>query len=74
VNSRLGEIAWGLWNTTSSPTQTQRDSYKIASEEFELLLARVKILVETDLKNLEQQMEQYGAPWTPGRVPGWNKE
>jgi len=74
VNSRLGEIAWGLRNTTSSPTQTQRDSYKIASEEFELLLARVKILVETDLKNLEQQMEQYGAPWTPGRVPGWNKE
>jgi len=70
----LGEIAWGIWSTTSAPTQTQKDSYTIASEEFELLLARVKKLVETDLKNLEQQMEQYGAPWTPGRVPGWNKD
>jgi len=26
------------------------------------------------LKNLEAQMEKYGAPWTPGRVPGWNKD
>jgi len=25
------------------------------------------------LKNLEADMERYGAPWTPGRVPGWNK-
>jgi len=25
------------------------------------------------VKNLEADMERYGAPWTPGRVPGWNK-
>jgi len=74
IYARLNEIAFGLWNTTSSPTQTQKHSYKIASEEFELLLARVKKLVETDLKNLEADMERYGAPWTPGRVPGWNKD
>jgi photosystem II stability/assembly factor-like uncharacterized protein len=73
IYDRLNEIAWGMWRTTSSPTQTQRDNYKTASEEFEPILAQVKRLLEVDLKNLEAQMEQYGAPWTPGRVPGWNK-
>ncbi|RKY94313.1 MAG: glycosyl hydrolase [Ignavibacteriae bacterium] len=74
IYDRLNEIAWGVWRTTSSPTQTQRDSYKAASEEFEPLLAKVKQLIEVDLKNLESDMEKYSAPWTPGRVPGWNKE
>jgi len=49
------------------------DNYKVASEEFEVLLARLQSLLNIDLKNLETEMEKYGAPWTPGRVPGWNK-
>jgi hypothetical protein len=74
IYDRLNEIAWGMWKTTSTPTQTQRDSYKAASEEFEPLLADIKRLLQVDLKNLETDLESYGAPWTPGRVPGWNKE
>jgi photosystem II stability/assembly factor-like uncharacterized protein len=74
IYDRLNEIAWGLWRTTSSPTETQRESFKVASEEFTPILAQVKNLIEIDLKNLEAQMEKYGAPWTPGRVPGWNKD
>ncbi len=73
IYDRLNEIAWGMWKTTSAPTQTQRDSYKAASEEFEPLLADIKRLLQVDLKNLETDLESYGAPWTPGRVPGWNK-
>ena len=74
IYGRLNEIAWGLWKTTSSPTQTQRDNYEAASTEFDPILTQLKRLLEVDLKNLEAQMEQYGAPWTPGRVPGWNKD
>jgi len=73
VYDRLNEIAWGMWRTTSSPTQTQRNSYKAASGVFELLLVKIRQLIETDLKNLETEMEKSGAPWTPGRIPGWNK-
>lgn len=73
IYDRLNELAWGVWRTTSSPTQTQRNSYKAASEEFDPLLADIKRLLEVDLKNLEADMERYGAPWTPGRIPGWNK-
>ncbi len=73
IYDRLNEIAWGMWRTTSSPTQTQRDSYEDASGVFEPLLTKVRQLIEIDLKNLEAEMEKYGAPWTPGRIPGWNK-
>lgn len=74
VYDRLNEIAQGLWSSTAAPTQTQINNLKVASEEFEPLLAKVKTLLEVDLKNLESEMEKFGAPWTPGRVPGWNKE
>jgi predicted ribosome quality control (RQC) complex YloA/Tae2 family protein len=74
VYGRLGEITWGIWKTNSSPTQTQMDNYKVASEEFEVLLSRLQTLLNVDLKNLEEQMEKYGAPWTPGRVPDWKKD
>jgi hypothetical protein len=74
VYDRLNEIASGLWQSSAAPTQTQINNLKVASEEFELLLAQLKSLLEVDLKNLEYEMEKYGAPWTPGRIPGWNKE
>jgi hypothetical protein len=74
VYDRLNEIASGLWQSSAAPTQTQINNLKVASEEFEPLLSKLKNLLEVDLKNLEYEMERYGAPWTPGRVPGWNKE
>ncbi len=74
VYDRLNEIAWGMWNTTSSPTKTQQKSFQDASNAFDPLLVQTKKLMEVNLKKLEADMEKYGAPWTPGRVPGWNKE
>jgi len=73
VYDRLNELAWGTWQTTSAPTQTQMDDYKYATEEFEPLLKQIQTLLEVNVPNLEAEMEKYGAPWTPGRVPGWNK-
>ncbi len=71
VSSRLGEIAWTLWRTTSAPTKTQQSSYEIATKQFQPLLKRVQRLLTIDLKKLESAMEANGAPWTPGRVPDW---
>ncbi len=73
IYDRLNEIAGSVWSSTSDPTKTARDSYKVASEEFEVILSQVKKLLDVDVKNLEEQMEKYGAPWTPGRVPDWKK-
>jgi hypothetical protein len=55
----------------SRPTHTQRDEYAIASEEFTQELARLRKLIEVDLKNLEKALDLAGAPWTPGRLPEW---
>jgi photosystem II stability/assembly factor-like uncharacterized protein len=71
IYDRLNEIVYGIWQTTSSPTETQKVNLKTASELFEPILDHIKRLLVTDLKKLEDQMEHYGAPWTPGRIPDW---
>ncbi|HMF11048.1 MAG TPA: hypothetical protein VKE94_02045, partial [Gemmataceae bacterium] len=58
----------------SAPTQTQRESYRIAAEEFPEQLARLRKLVEVDLKDLEKALDEAGIPPTPGRLPEWKEK
>jgi hypothetical protein len=53
-------------------TQTSRDAFRIVSEEFPSLHTKVKKLIGEDLKNLEEDIEKAGIPWTLGRVPELN--
>jgi photosystem II stability/assembly factor-like uncharacterized protein len=73
IQGRIGTITWSQARSTSAPTQTMMDQYRITGEEFEPILAKLKQLTEVDLKNLEAAMEDAGAPWTPGRIPDWKK-
>ncbi|MEL6760450.1 MAG: glycosyl hydrolase [Myxococcota bacterium] len=70
ISARVASIVEGHWNSLAAPTGTHREAYAIASEEFGRALRRIRRL-DTYLKALEQQIEQNGAPWTPGRVPSW---
>ena len=74
ISARVNDVAWALWTTTMSPTQTQRDSYRHAGAAFGQLLTNLRTLIETDLVQLEAKLEAAGAPWTPGRVPNWRPE
>jgi photosystem II stability/assembly factor-like uncharacterized protein len=74
IGDRVDSIVLGHWNATAPPSGTARQSYDAAAEEFAAVLARLRTLVDTDLRALEQQMEQAGAPWTPGRIPTWSAE
>jgi len=58
----------------SPPTAIARESYAIAADAFGPLLERIRTLVEVDLKALEDALEAAGGPWTPGRIPKWEKE
>jgi photosystem II stability/assembly factor-like uncharacterized protein len=70
--NRLNGITNNLWsNSLDAPTATQRKQYEIVAVEFEKVLARLKPLVQTDLKRVEEAAEAAGAPWTSGRVPEW---
>ncbi|HEY7751179.1 MAG TPA: glycosyl hydrolase, partial [Ignavibacteriaceae bacterium] len=73
ISSRVGEIIYGLWQTSSDPTSTYEQNYQIASQEFKPVLEDLKRLSDVELKNLESEMEKLKAPWTPGRIPDWKE-
>jgi photosystem II stability/assembly factor-like uncharacterized protein len=55
----------------AKPTTTQREAYRVAGEEFSAELAKLRHLIEVDLRELEKALDAAGAPWTPGRLPDW---
>jgi photosystem II stability/assembly factor-like uncharacterized protein len=67
VGTRLGAVSSGTRSSTYGPTSTHRRSLEIAEEEFEVLRQRLNTLLETRLPSLERQLEEAGAPWTPGQ-------
>jgi hypothetical protein len=73
LNSRLEKIAWTTWTSTSQPTQLQLDAFKILEDEFPVIYDEVKKIGETDLPELEKQMEKLNAPPVPGWLPEWKK-
>ena len=73
ISARVGEVVYGMWTSTSAPTNSSKQNYQIASEEFKPVLDSLKRLVEIDLKNLESEMNKLNSPWTPGRVPDWKE-
>ena len=74
IAQRVEGVAEALWSITTAPTGTHQRSYERAALDFAPVLAQLKMLVDTDLKDLEAKVEAAGAPWTPGRVPTWSKE
>jgi photosystem II stability/assembly factor-like uncharacterized protein len=73
IVDRANGIVDDQWQSTGAPTQTQIDAYNIAGDEFVPVLAKLRTLIQTDLKAIESGMENLGAPWTPGRIPEWKK-
>ncbi len=65
---RYGIIAYSHWGSTSDPTQTQLEQYDILMEAFPPLLEEIRE-IDQDVKTIENEMEKYEAPWTPGRFP-----
>ena len=65
---RMGWIEYEQKYSTSEPTQTHRESFKIAKEEFMPLLEQLQNLAENDMEALEKKLEEADAPYTPGRA------
>ncbi len=69
ITGRVESIVWGLWETSSAPTETMKASYKVADEMFDDIYQRVKKIGEMDVMVIEEKLEAAGAPYTPGRLP-----
>ncbi len=74
VAERVEYIVETLRFALVKPTGTQRESYRIASEELTQEIAKLRKLVEVEVKDLEKAMDAAGAPWTPGRLPEWQEK
>jgi photosystem II stability/assembly factor-like uncharacterized protein len=72
LTNRLQYVIWGQSGSTSSITKTSKLAYEIIHEELPVLILRLKKLSTIDIKNLEQDLEDIKAPWTPGRIPEMN--
>jgi hypothetical protein len=68
---RVGSIIETLRYAIAKPTTTQREAYRIASEELTQELAKLRAMIDGDLKDLEKSLDLAGAPWTTGRLPDW---
>jgi hypothetical protein len=59
------------FTTTSAPTATHTESLALAEKQFVPLLARLRQTIEVELRAIDQELNNAGAPWTPGRIPAW---
>ena len=74
ISERVSAIVGEQNMSTARPTATQRQQYEAAARAFEQAQAQLRGLIEVDLKKLEKEMEEAGAPWTPGRLPDWREQ
>jgi len=73
INERLNAITGSHWRSTSAVTQTEYEQFTILEEELPSVIEDLRIIAEQDLKQLQEQLDQVGAPWTPGRIPEMKK-
>jgi photosystem II stability/assembly factor-like uncharacterized protein len=72
VKERVELITGALWTTTAAPTTTFIKSYDAAAERFDEIKNSI-ITIDSNIKQVENTLEQFGAPYTPGRLPDWRK-
>ena len=68
LNRRLRTLVYGHYASTSGLTQTERDNYEILKQELQPVLEHLNSVNE-EVKALNAELDEIGAPWTPGRVP-----
>ncbi|MFK5855851.1 MAG: glycosyl hydrolase, partial [Bacteroidota bacterium] len=68
LGNRLGSIIYAAWQSTSSPTATQKMNYEILMEEFPPVLTELNA-INKKLGDMEAELDSMKAPHTPGRIP-----
>ena len=69
ILERIGHVVGNERFSLTQPGQADLGSYKIAREELDEQVGKLRTLLEKDLKPLEKALDDAGAPWTPGRIP-----
>jgi hypothetical protein len=72
LKGRTDLIVSSLWSTTSASTGTFERAYSEAHARFAEVLSGLEA-VDARIRVLEDELEQAGAPYTPGRMPVWEE-
>ncbi|MEO6406195.1 MAG: hypothetical protein ABIY51_06960 [Ferruginibacter sp.] len=72
LRNRVDGISGAMMYTLGGPTATQQQSFAIVNNLFSEILGELKTIGD-DTEKFEQELERYGAPYTPGRLPVWKK-
>jgi len=70
INGRVGLLEYSMWNTTSAPTQTFEENYRIAAKQIGPVLEELRAIAK-EMEVIGQVLNQNQAPATPGRWPDW---
>ncbi len=68
ISQRVGSLYGGLIESQANIPGNYQDSYRVANGNLSMALKELHML-DTDLRVFEDDLEEYGAPWTPGRLP-----
>ncbi len=66
IQSRVGQVAGGHWETRQNPTDTQKRNFEIAQTDFSTFRGDLVSYISA-LETYEATLEAAGAPYTPGR-------
>jgi photosystem II stability/assembly factor-like uncharacterized protein len=70
LNRRLRALVYAHYSSTSAVTQTEKDNYVILKDELQPVLEKLNTVYQ-EIKALNDELDNIGAPWTPGRIPAW---
>jgi len=67
ISDRVNRAAYGVLSSSSAPTNTQRDAYKIATSDFQPLEKELNSFIDNDMKRIIDMLNRSDAPYTINR-------
>lgn len=68
IASRVSRSVYGIWNSTSAPTETLKTNLAVGKQELKTLISEIKSL-ESGIKRLHETARKAGAPPATGKLP-----
>jgi photosystem II stability/assembly factor-like uncharacterized protein len=68
VGHRLENLSWGRYGSLSDVTETEKMQFKVVNDDLIYILLKLKTITEKSIPEIERELDQINAPWTPGRT------
>lgn len=68
IAERINMVVWSLYGSTSAPSQTFVDAYRLVYDEAKIQINELQRITEL-MAEIDQTLDLGQAPFTPGRLP-----